>query len=186
MVTSKKKAATYQDYRKLPEGAPYQLVGGALVLTPSPTPFHQIVSKRLQRALLELQDQGLGMVLDAPIDVYLSETETYQPDLLFIAKNRMGIIGKSRIEGAPDLVMEILSPATAYYDLKHKMRVYGEKGVREYWIVDPGEKSIEIFENRKGSYAPLRQASERGTICSGIFPSLKVGITAVFSEDLST
>lgn len=186
MLTIKKKVVTYKDYQHLPEGAPYQLIRGELIMTPAPTPFHQIISKRLERELLELQDKGLGVVFYAPIDVFLSETETYQPDLLFIVKNRLNIIGENKIDAAPDLVIEILSPGTAYYDLKHKMTVYGQKGVREYWIVDPQEKSIEVFENRKGSYVLLNQASEEGTVFSGIFPSLKIEIDSTFSSDLLT
>ena len=87
-------------------------------MTPAPNIYHQRISKRLERELLKLEEKGLGEVLYSPIDVYFSETETYQPDILFIAKERLNIIGEQRIEGAPDLIMEILSPSTAYYDLK--------------------------------------------------------------------
>src|SRR6266542_2906772 len=143
----KTKRYTYEDYEKLPEGAPYQLIGGELVMTPSPVPYHQSVSRKIEFELIKfVEEKKLGEVFDAPIDVYLSETETYQPDIIFISKDRLRIIGEKKIEAAPDLVIEILSPSTAYYDLKHKRRIYESSGVREYWIVDPMEKSVEVYE----------------------------------------
>src|SRR3989338_8169235 len=112
-----KKPYTYADYEKLPEGAPYQLIGGELIMTPSPVPYHQIISRNIGFELLKVNEQKkLGEVIFAPMDVYLSETETYQPDIIFISKDRLNIIGEKKIEAAPDLVIEILSPGTAYYD----------------------------------------------------------------------
>ena len=180
MITAKRKKSTYEDYHRLPEGAPYQLIGGELIMTPATTPYHQIIAQNLNRELLKLQEKKIGKVLFAPIDVYLSETETYQPDLIFIVNERRNIIGEDKIEGAPDLVIEILSPGTAYYDLKHKMRVYEKKGVREYWIVDPIEKSIELFTNKEGSFVLLNQAVGKGVVKSGIFDTLKVDLDNIF------
>ena len=124
---------TYADYAKLPEGAPYQLIDGELVLSPSPTIYHQRISMRLGRALsLFVEAHGLGEVLAAPMDVCLSETNTFQPDLLFVSNARASIVGGPYVEGAPDLVVEILSPSTAYYDLRKKKQVYAASGVGEY------------------------------------------------------
>ncbi len=179
MITAKKKK-TYGDYQQLPEGAPYQLIGGELIMTPAPTPYHQRVAQMLNRELLKLQEEKIGEVLFSPIDVYLSETETYQPDLIFIASERLNIIGESKIEGAPDLVVEILSPGTAYYDLKHKMKLYEQQGVREYWIVDPMEQSIEVYDNTEGSFKLIAQAAQSGLVQSGIFSSLRVELERIF------
>ena len=133
-----KRDYTYEDYRNLPEGAPYQLIEGELILTPSPMPYHQEISRELGfRLLTFVKKNDLGHVFYAPLDVYFSERDVYQPDILFIEKDRRKIIGKTKIEGSPDIVMEILSPSTAYYDLRKKFRVYAKQGVREYWIVDP-------------------------------------------------
>ncbi len=153
-------------------------------MTPAPATYHQRISKRLEWELLKLEEKGLGEVLDAPVDVYFSETETYQPDLLFITKERLDIIGEEKIEGAPDLIMEILSPATAYYDLKPKFHVYEQSGVKEYWVVDPIEKSIEIFENKEGSFrllekAVFKQGGDKN-ICSGLFSSLEIDLEKIF------
>jgi Uma2 family endonuclease len=117
--------------------------------------------------------------------VYLSETETCQPGILFISKDHFGIIGEQKIEGAPDLIVEILSPSTAYYDLKAKMRVYKSSGVREYWVVDPMEQSIEIYENRECSFhltdkALLKDKSTENTFSSKLFSQLKITLEAIF------
>lgn len=138
-----KKQYTYEDYEKLPEGAPYQLIGGELIMTPSPVPYHQIILRRIGFELVKfVEERRLGEVIYAPMDVYLSKTETYQPDIIFISNERLNIIGEKKIEAAPDLVMEILLESTAYYDLRHKKRVYESSGVKEYWIIDPMEKSM--------------------------------------------
>jgi Uma2 family endonuclease len=151
-VMTKTKKKTYADYAKLPEKAPIQLINGEFVESPAPTINHQTVIKVLFRAADELERQGKGTAFFAPVDVYLRETETYQPDVVFISNNRSAIIGEKKIEGAPDIVMEILSPSTAYYDLRHKKQVYGETGVLEYWIVDPMERTVEVFTNRDGEF----------------------------------
>ena len=162
-LSQRKRVYTYADYEKLPEGAPYQLIGGDLIKEPSPVPYHQILSCRIEFELLKfVEERDLGQVLDAPMDVYLSETEVYQPDILFISKERMGIIGEKKIEAAPDLVIEILSPSSAYYDLRHKMHVYETSGVKEYWVVDPIEKDIEVYQNMNGEFRLFNKACQSG------------------------
>jgi Uma2 family endonuclease len=176
-----KKQYTYEDYEKLPEGAPYQLIGGELIMTPSPVPYHQIISRRIEFELIKfVEERKLGEVIDAPMDVYLSETETYQPDIIFISNERLNIIGDKKIEAAPDLVIEILSESTAYYDLKHKKRVYEKTGVKEYWIVDPMEKGIEVYENVSGEFKIFGQATEKGRVNSKLLEGFSVEVEKVF------
>ncbi len=108
-----KETYTYEDYAKLPEGAPYQLIGGQLVMTPSSTPYHQEISQRLESKILGyVEKNNLGRLYHAPLDVFLSDKDVYQPDIIFISRKRLEIIGKKKIEGAPDIVIEILSPGT--------------------------------------------------------------------------
>lgn len=181
MERTAKKLYTYKDYARLPEGAPYQLIEGALVMTPAPTPYHQRISRDLEiRLYLFVSERGLGEVLYAPIDVYLSDTETYQPDILFIAEERLNIIGEQKIEGPPDLVMEILSPSTGYYDLRKKAKTYARCGVREYWIVDPEEKSIEIYLNENGTFTVIQRAEEKGKVQSHLLEGFEVDVQEVF------
>lgn len=176
-----KKQYTYEDYAKLPEGAPYQLIGGELVMTPSPVPYHQIISRRIGFELLKFNEQkNLGEIIFAPMDVYLSEIDTFQPDIIFISNERLNIIGEKKIEASPDLVIEILSESTAYYDLRHKKRVYEKTGVKEYWIVDPMEKSIEVYENINGEFKLFSQSIEKGRVNSKLLEGFKVEIERIF------
>ncbi len=173
----KKKTYTLEDYLKLPEGAPYQLVKGELVMSPSPSPSHQEFLKLLGVRLVNFAEgRGLGKVYFAPIDIYLSDIDVYQPDIVFISKDRLHIIGEKRIEGVPDLVVEILSPATAYYDLRVKKDRYAVAGVKEYWIVDPIEKVIEVYINEGGEFRLVSQARTRGEISSVIVNGFKINL----------
>ena len=179
-LPSSKKVYTYADYEKLPEGAPYQLIGGELIKEPSPVPYHQIVSIRIVFDLVKfVEGKNLGEVLHAPMDVYFSEKEVYQPDIMFISKERMNIIGEKNIEAAPDLIIEILSPSSAYYDLRHKMRVYEASGVKEYWVVDPIEKGIEVYQNIDGEFRLFNKALSSGLICSALLEGFGVELEKV-------
>ena len=103
---------TYKDYLQLPEDKRYELVEGEFFMVPSPNYYHQVISKRLFRTLDDyVRKFGLGEVLYAPLDVILSEENVLQPDILFISKERFNIITNKNIQGAPDLIIEILSSA---------------------------------------------------------------------------
>ena len=176
-----KKNYTYDDYSKLPEGAPYQLIGGQIVMTASPVPYHQEISRNLEfRILAFVEKNRLGHVYNAPLDVYFSDTDVYQPDIIFIRKEREGIIGEIKIEGSPDVVIEILSPSTAYYDLKNKFRIYESHGVSEYWIVDPGPKRIEIYENQNNKFKIYDEAEADGSVSSKVLKGFNVVLDEIF------
>ncbi|MCL5673514.1 MAG: Uma2 family endonuclease [Deltaproteobacteria bacterium] len=137
---------TAKDYFNLPEGSPYQLIEGELIMTPSPLTEHQIISKNLELAIyLHIKKNNLGLALNAPIDVYLNNKNAYQPDIIFISNKNKDIIRKHGIDGAPDLVIEILSPSNSYYDVRVKKDIYERSGVIEYIIVDPRTKSIDVY-----------------------------------------
>jgi Uma2 family endonuclease len=137
------------DYFNLPEGSPYQLIEGELIMTPSPNTYHQAISRNLELVIFDhVEKNELGFAFDAPIDVYLDDNNAYQPDIIFISKENKSIIKEKGILGAPDLVIEILSPSTAYYDIKTKKIVYEKTGVKEYIIIDPINKTIETFIER--------------------------------------
>jgi Uma2 family endonuclease len=180
-ASAREKLFTYADYRALPEGAPYQLIGGELVMTPAPSIYHQIISGRLEFQLrVFVAKENPGLVLDAPVDVCFGEAETYQPDILFIAKARLGLVEPARINGAPDLVIEILSPATAYYDLRKKFRVYEGYGVREYWIVDPEDKSVQVFVQQDGRLVLDQETRAAGEVTSRLLPGFIVTLASIF------
>ncbi len=176
-----KERYTHEDYLRLPEGAPYQLIDGELVMAPSPTVYHQRLIFRLARKLHDfVEERDLGEVFVSPIDVYLSEADTPQPDVVFVARDRLGIVGEQEIEGAPDLVVEVLSPSTAYYDLRKKKRLYQRSGVKEYWIVDPIEESIEVYENAGERFDLIDRAEGETRAASRLLEGFAVDLSAVF------
>ncbi len=183
MITTEKERKTYADYAALDEDAPYQLIDGELVLSPSPTRAHQAVLLRLALMLQRfVAENSLGEVYVAPFDVKLSETEVYQPDLLFISANRLAVITEQHVNGAPDLVVEILSPATGYYDLTKKRRVYEVSGVKEYWIVDPIEHTVDVLENVEGTYETVAKAHQKGRVPSRLLDGFEVDLGRLFAS----
>ncbi|MBI5789059.1 MAG: Uma2 family endonuclease [Candidatus Schekmanbacteria bacterium] len=140
------KKYTYQDYLKTPDDIRYELVEGELLMTPAPNTEHQRISRKLEFKLAKfVEDNDLGEVFDAPCDVYLDEENCLQPDILFIAKDRLNIIGKNNIQDAPDLVVEIISESSVYRDSVRKKKLYAKFGVKEFWLVAPEEKMIEVY-----------------------------------------
>jgi Uma2 family endonuclease len=165
----------------LPEGSPYQLVQGELLMSPSPTYEHQRVVAKLGTWLFQWVERlGLGEVIFAPMDVYLSETDVYQPDIVFVAQGRLKLTEEGKIEGAPDMVIEVLSPGTAYYDLRTKKDVYEAAGVREYWIVDPIQKSIEIYSNGSNGLEQSAKARGKGTVSSRVVGEFRIELEKLF------
>ena len=135
---------TYADYLETPEGERYELLDGELTMVPAPGTPHQYSSVDLTVDLRILTRRtGIGSVLTAPVDVVLSDTDVVQPDLVFVSKERAHIITDANIRGAPDLVVEILSPSTERRDRVFKRALYARHGVREYWLVDTRRKTIE-------------------------------------------
>lgn len=177
----KKKTYTFEDYERLPEGAPYQLIGGELVMVPSPIPYHQDILRILGLKLAAFaEEKRFGKIYFAPIDVYFSDTDIYQPDIIFISRDRFNIIGEKKIEGPPDLVIEILSPATAYYDLRIKKEMYERSGVKEYWIVDPMQKTIEVFVNKNGKFESFGNFKGEDVVKSGLIQGFNIVVRDVF------
>lgn len=150
-------------------------------MTPAPVPYHQLVKQNIEFELSKfVRENKLGIVLDAPIDVYFSDTETFQPDIIFISSERLHIIGEKKIEGAPDLVIEVLFESTAYYDLRHKKDVYEASGVKEYWIVDPIEKTIEIYKSINQRFQLSEKVKGSGKINSRLLRGFSVNLEEIF------
>ncbi|MGQ9631385.1 MAG: Uma2 family endonuclease [bacterium] len=171
---------TYEDYCQLPEDKRYELIGGEFFMVPSPTPSHQDISRNLFRSLdAYVADRDLGRVYYAPLDVVLSDEDVVQPDILFISKDREDIIGKRNIKGVPDLVVEILSPATAERDRTLKKKLYAKYGVRECWLVDPESKSVEVFRLGEAGF-DLVSRYEGDAIRSEILEGLEVPLKEIF------
>ncbi|NPV80578.1 MAG: Uma2 family endonuclease [Firmicutes bacterium] len=173
---------TYEDYCRIPFGERYELVEGDLrKMTPAPSVFHQKVSGRIERALRHwVEDHDLGEVYYSPIDVVLSEHNVVQPDILYISRERLGIIKDACIQGAPDLVVEILSPSTAELDRVTKRRIYGRYGVREFWIVDHEGRSIEVAAHNSRELATVQVYPLGTTLESPLLDGFKLKIDNVF------
>ena len=148
---------TYEDYRRLPDdGWRYEVIKGRLYMAPPPSERHQRASMRLSVGFDNfVESRGLGRVYAAPFEVVLPEA-VVQPDIVFISTERVEeIVTPDGVRGAPDLVVEILSPSNWLTDRREKFELYGSSGVREYWIVDTKTPSIEVFVLREKEYELL-------------------------------
>ncbi len=172
---------TYQDYLQLPEDRRYEIVDGDLYMVPAPIPYHQKVSRNLEFRLHQhVQAHDLGEVFDAPCDVLLSEADVVQPDILYISKGRLSIITETNIQGAPDLVVEILSPVSEKRDRGAKQKLYARAGVTESWIVDPTAKTVEVFTLGETGYKRISLFNHANTLHSPLFPGLSISLSDVF------
>ncbi|RYY24545.1 MAG: Uma2 family endonuclease [Sphingobacteriaceae bacterium] len=182
MHTAEQKKYTEADYNLLEEGAPFQLINGDLIMSPAPIAYHQILSGKLFKAIDNFLEQQVldGICLFSPIDVRLDDENTFQPDLIYISGERKPELLHNQIMGAPDLVVEILSPSTAYYDLRQKKDIYERFGVKEYLIVDPLAKNIELFVLENEEFV-LKQKLQKGTISFQILPGLQIDVQKLFA-----
>lgn len=174
---------TYGEIRRMPhDGKRYELIDGEVYVTPSPNTKHQRVVGNLYLALREFVDEhGLGDVYLAPLDVVFDEYDVLQPDLLFVSSARRSIIGEDNVTAAPDLVVEILSPSTRGYDRDEKRRVYARFGVKEVWLFEPRDNTVELLSlTPSGDYAPARKLSGGDTITSQVIPGLQLPLKRVF------
>lgn len=172
---------TYDDYQQLPEGAPYELIHGHLVMSPSPSFQHQTLVLTLATTLREyIQSQEAGEVSIAPMDVHLSDDTVVQPDVLYVSSDRSDRIQEQEINGAPDLVMEVASPSTSHLDAFDKKQLYEAHGVREYWIVDPETKTVEVYRNTDDGFRQHTRLVEEGHVSSVILADLTVALKELF------
>lgn len=159
-----------------------QLINGKVIITPSPNTDHQEVVGEIY-SLLKLFKFN-GKVLMSPLDVFLDNKNVFQPDVLFVSEKRLKIISKRGVEGAPDLVVEVLSPSNAFMDRYTKKDAYFKFGVKEYWIVDPANKTLEIYTLvQDDKNTPHLNLVEEGEITSTVIPQLKFDLKEVFNPD---
>ena len=172
---------TYEDYLQLPEDKRYELMEGEFYMVPSPGWSHQTILKKLFLILDDyVTSQRLGETRFAPLDVVLSEEDVVQPDILFISKERSYIITERNIQGAPDLVIEILSPGTAERDRGLKQKLYAKYGIGEYWMVDPEERSIEVMKLGEVGFETARVYKVGESLSSPLLRGLSVNLSEVF------
>jgi len=177
---------TYEDYKSLPESETkrYELLGGELIMVPSPSTHHQRISGRLWSILRTfVLRRGLGEVFYAPLDVVLGEgeeREVVQPDIIYVSKERSQIIAEEEIRGAPDLVIEIISPGTEDRDRHYKKTLYARHRVREYWIVDPEAKTVEVYALGEKGFELVKAYKADELLKSPLLQGLEVDLKEVF------
>jgi Uma2 family endonuclease len=172
---------TYQDYLQLPEGRRYEIADGNLYMIPSSTPAHQMIASRLEFALhRHVVSADLGVVLRAPCDVLLSDADVVQPDILFISKSRQAIIKDQHVAGAPDLVIDVLSPTTTERDSGVKLKLYERAGIPEYWLISPEARMIEVLGLSTDSYTSVGLYGAHDVLSSPLLPDLRIPVRDIF------
>ena len=183
VVNSVPDGLTYADLREMPEdGWRYELLEGEIVGSPAPAVRHQVVVMRLALFLGRAVQAGAGMLLFAPTDVVLDpELNALEPDLLFIGRDRAAhLITETHIQGAPDLVVEVLSARSAQRDLGAKHTVYARYGVAHYWVVDPEAETVRVHAlegQRYGRPAVLRGGE---VLRFPLAPAISVPVSELF------
>lgn len=173
---------TLADYTQLPDdGKRYEILEGILEVTPSPDYVHQSISGRLYLVLGNyLEKSPSGQVISAPMDVIFCDDTICQPDLLYIRQERIPQIVSDRVRGAPDLIVEILSPTTCRRDLHTKKQVYARHAVPEYWVINPIENSVLVFRLVGKAYDAGLFCSLHESFESLLFPGLELKLPEIF------
>ena len=177
------KKYNYDDYLNLPEdGKRYEVINGELVMSAAPNTFHQTISNNIEDELRSfIKMSKSGKMFHAPVDVLISETNVVQPDIIYISKDRSDIITENNINGTPDLIMEILSPGSAYYDLLEKKELYEQFGLKEYWIVDPKKQRVDIYLNVNQQFELNQRAESEGSVKSIMIKGFEISLESIFS-----
>ena len=176
--------ATYEDYLNTPEGERYELLDGELVRHLSPPLVHQRTLMDLAAPIYTFVEQHvLGDVFMRPFDVVLwedGEADVVEPDILFISTERQHILTEANVQGAPDLVVEVLSPSTEGRDKGYKRELYARHGVGEYWLVDPDARSIEVLRLGATGYETAGTYEPGQTLTSPTLDGLTIDVDEVF------
>ena len=176
---------SYEDYLALPDdGRRYEIIEGVLYVSNAPDIDHQYTVAELVGEIRQfVKAQGLGYVLTAPFEVHLSErSRPVQPDVLFIRSDRWPASGAKFFAGAPDLVVEVVSPSSARSDQFVKFDAYERAGVPEYWIVHPRTGAVQVFTLSGGEYAELGEFVAHEVIQSAVLPGLAIVASALFNR----
>jgi Uma2 family endonuclease len=169
----------YEDFCLLPNnGKRYEIIDGELFVTPSPLRRHQRVLANLLYYLTEfVKKHDLGEVYPAPFDVVFSAYDVVEPDILYVSKVRASVVTEKNIQGAPDLVVEVLSESTAQIDRTTKLKLYARYGVAEYWVIDPLAYSVEIYRLVPGGYELTAQLDSSQSLTSPLFPGFTLPLS---------
>ena len=160
----------------------YEIIEGIRYdMKPAPVVNHQRILGVLH-IMIHQTCHSNGVILFAPLDVYLDEDNLFQPDLVFILHEHTSIIKEKRIEGAPDLVAEILSPSTSQNDKIRKKRQYERFGVQEYWLIDPIHRTVDQFILEGQKYVLYETYGIRGRLTSPQFSCVDIDLNQLFAD----
>ena len=172
---------TYEDYLHFPEDKRYEIIDGEVHMVPSPGPYHQDISWRLELTISTfVEKNGLGKIYHAPLDVVFSETDVVQPDIMFISKERLNIITEKNVQGAPDLIVEIISPTSEYRDRVIKRKLYSKYEVKEYWLVDLEKKEIEVMVLGESGLETVKIYKKTDILESLVLKGIKIKLDDIF------
>ena len=173
---------TYDDYAALADdGWRYEIVNGVLIMAPAPSPEHQSIAVRIAYYMFPFIDlAGIGKLFTAPIDVDLGPKNVFQPDVVVVLNAHLDRVAAKKIVGAPDLVVEVVSPGSGVMDRIAKYAVYARAGIPEYWIVKPERQTVEVFVLEDGEYRLLGIFSGQQTIPSRVVPELPARVEQFF------
>jgi Uma2 family endonuclease len=174
---------TYDDYCELPNDRNrYEILDGELSVTPAPATKHQTALGNLYRFLANyVVANQLGKLFIAPTDLILASTTVVQPDLIFISTDRLHIITERAIEGAPTLVIEILSPTTHQTDRVTKAQLYARYQVPHYWLIDPDQQTLEAYELVINRYDLVASAQDAEVFAPSLFPGLSIQLSDLWA-----
>lgn len=180
---------TYREFREMEfdDNDPYwyELLNGVLVRKSAPHILHQRISKKPFRLLESFViEKKLGEVFYAPVDVVLSADSAPQPDLMYISHTNAAVLNEEEgvINGAPDLVVEIISPSSVKRDRIEKKALYEKFGIIEYWLVDPNNQSIEIYTLQNNRYELLVFADATESVASKVIAGLEIAASDLFND----
>lgn len=184
-ITAPSVKFTYEDFLTFPDdGNRHEIIDGDHYVTPSPNTKHQAVSASLAAIVWTyLKHRPIGAVFAAPFDVVFSDLSVVEPDLLYISRERAGILTDQQVRGAPDLVVEILSPGTRKTDEITKRKLYERFDVKEYWVVDPELDAVKVYRRDGGVFVRAAElTAEAGDILTTpLLPDLSISLTDLFA-----
>ena len=177
-IIDKSKDWTVEEFLQLEESnLPCELINGEVFMSPAPNLSYQVVLANLYSKFQQHAIRTGGFVMFAPFDVYLDDKNVFQPDLLYLKKENRSLLSERGLNGAPDLAVEIISPSNSFKDRNQKKRLYEKFGVKEYWIIDPVNRTLEIYDFGT-SENPALYLAEKGEVTSGLL----IGLSFRFEE----
>ena len=174
---------TYADYELFPDdGLRHEIIAGEHYVTASPVTRHQRISRDLFYLVHSyLQTHAIGEIFYAPFDVVLTMFDVVVPDLIYLSRNRAHLLTTKNLQGAPDLVVEILSPGTRPRDERLKRDLYERVGVDEYWLVDPDRDLVSVYRRGASGFEPPARYETHDSLTTPLLPDLEIPVGRIFS-----